>query len=445
MKIRSKLLLSTGILVLFILFCLFAVTQIQFYIIRDYAYEADKASFTALKEEFERYYAEHEESWAGVSEAALKHSAPFLEIAMMADGETLYRKGALSFSGIAEGGTQLKLFWNEREIGKLYAMNERQVKTFEFRSLWYGILPNITLVSLLLTCTAALIMILLLTWTLTYPIRKIVAGIDSMKKGKPEVALPVRRKDEFGKISRALQEMYDSLTSLEKSRKQLLSDVAHELKTPLMIIQGELELAQELEAPLSPDRTSSLLDEVLRLSRLVHDVLDLSKLEAGGTELRKTTENMTAMVDELVEKIQFLAEEKQIEITVQAGKNRIDASIDKQRILQALYNIMTNALHYTDSGGRVRIRIDQVRHASQHGEFVQIIVEDSGYGISEEDLPHIFNRFYRADLSRARSNGGTGLGLAIAQQNILLHQGRIDVQSQIGRGTSFTILFPTDL
>lgn len=158
-------------------------------------------------------------------------------------------------------------------------------KTYEFKTMLYSMLPNIGIASLLFTGIAALLTILLLSWRLTSPIRKIINGIKTIKQGGTPAVFPERRKDEFGAISRALREMNDSLADAERTRMQLMSDVTHELKTPLMIIQGELELAHETGAPLSAAKQASILDEVLRLSRLVHDVLDLSRLEAGMTEL----------------------------------------------------------------------------------------------------------------------------------------------------------------
>lgn len=441
MKIRTKLILSMSILISFILFVLFFVTHVQFYITRDYAYFEKKAIFESLREEFQQYYTSHDESWEGVEHNKFAHTQHFVEIALVIDGEAIYQKGQLQHEDIREGGFPLVLHANDQKIGRIYVMNESQYKTYEFRSMWYGIFPNILLVSLLFTCIAALATILLLSWRLTVPISRIIKGIDMIKNSKPEVALPVHRKDEFGKISRALQEMNVSLASHEQSRKQLLSDVAHELKTPLMIMQGEMELAQELETSLSSEKISSLLDEVLRLNRLVHDVLDLSRLEAGGAELRPTTENIVAIMEGLIEKTQFLAEDKQIRLSMPISEDVIEVSIEKHRIVQALYNILINAIHYTNNGGQVQIHIERVQKDRQV-EYVRITIKDNGIGIPEEDLPHIFNRFYRADHSRTRPNGGTGLGLAIAQQNILVHQGWIEVSSKAGEGTAFLIFLP---
>lgn len=443
MKIKTKLMLSLSILIVCIMLILVAVTHIQFYIIRDYAYFENKITFESLRDEFEAFYAQHDDSWNGVQDWNFEYSRHFVEIALIVDGEAVYQKGYLSLGEIRESGYPLVLRVNDQKIGRIYVMNESQHKTFEFRSMWYNsIFPNVFLVALLFTCFGALVTIVILSWRLTAPIRKIVAGIDSIKRGRSQVVLPVNRKDEFGTIARALQEMNDSLASLEQSRKQLMSDVAHELKTPLMIMQGELELAQEMETTLSSEKISSLLDEVLRLSRMVHDVLDLSKMEAGATGLRPTSENIVAILEELIEKIQFLAEDKQIRMSLQASEDVIKVSVEKQRILQALYNILTNACHYTNHGGQVKVHIDRVNVAAQQNEYVQIAIEDNGIGIPAADLPHVFNRFYRAEHSRSRPSGGTGLGLAIAQQNILAHRGWIEVRSAQGSGTIFLIFLP---
>ncbi|XEC93301.1 sensor histidine kinase [Paenibacillus tarimensis] len=443
MKIRTKLILSMSILIVFIMLCLLAVTHIQFYIYRDFAYFEEKALFESLREEFEQYFADHDESWEGVHTENFENIRHFTEIVLIADGNVIYQQGQLSVGDLRDSGYIMPLYADDRKVGRLYVMNEKQYKTFEFKLMWYEILPNIAKASLFLTLIAALAIVFFLSWRLTRPIRKILRGIDEIKSGETGgVSLPVHRKDEFGAISRALQQMNESLANLERSRKQLLSDVAHELKTPLMIIQGELELAQDSEISLSQAKLSSLLDEVLRLTRLVHDVLDLSKLEAGTAELRPKTENIVAIVEGLVEKIQFLMEDKHIRLSMIIPENVIDVPAEKHRIVQALYNILVNAVHYTHQGGQVQLHVERVVHVERQNEYVRIKIEDTGVGIPVEDLPYIFNRFYRADHSRTRPSGGTGLGLAIAQQNILAHQGWIDVQSATGKGSVFSIYLP---
>lgn len=445
MKIRTKLMLSMSILIVFIMLCLLAVTHIQFYIDRDLVYLEERALFDSLREEFEQYYVNHGESWDGieVQAGAFGHSREFVEIALVADDKMLYQQGSLSLRDLRDQGYKLPLYGhNEQKIGRLYLMNAAQYKTYEFKTMWYSIVPAIARVSILFTCLAALVTIFILSWRLTRPIREIIKGIDLIKVGNQEVSFPIHRKDEFGAISRALQEMSDSLTSLERSRKQLLSDVTHELKTPLMIIQGELELAQDTGTALSFEKQSSLLDEVLRLSRMVNEILDLSKLEAGGTQLYPKTENIVMILNQLVEKTQFLAEDKQIRLTTHISEEVIEVSVEKQRILQALYNLLINALHYTNQGGYVKLHVDRVYRQDRQNEYVRILIEDNGTGIPQEDLALIFNRFYRSDHSRARPSGGTGLGLAIAQQNIFVHHGWIEVYSEVGKGTTFSVFLP---
>ncbi|MEF3305027.1 sensor histidine kinase [Paenibacillus sp. GYB003] len=442
MKIRTKLILSMTVLLVFILLFPLAVTHIQFYISRDYAYRENKAAFEALREEFGRYYTEHGDTWERVENASFESIRDFAEVLLYADGFPLYRQGRLSVDELRNDGYPLVIRSGQQKVGRLYVMNGEQYKTYEFKKEWYGILPNIGIASLLFTCVAALLSIFLLSWRLTRPIRIIIRGIEGVKKGDNAAVFPVRRKDEFGSISRALRDMNESLADAERARKQLLSDVAHELKTPLMIIQGELELAQETGAQLTPDKQSSILDEVLRLSRLVHEVLDLSKLEAGMAELRRGPENLAALLEDLTEKTRFLAEEKQIRFTLQTTEDEIRVSADKSRILQALYNLLTNAIYYTNPGGLIRVSLDRVELPDKHQQYARVRIEDSGVGISEEDLPHIFDRFYRADHARARPTGGTGLGLAIAKQNIAAHQGWIDVRSEEGQGSEFMVYLP---
>ncbi|WP_433940001.1 sensor histidine kinase [Paenibacillus lautus] len=442
MKIRTRLTLSMGVLIVFIMLVLLAVTHVQFYISRDLAYLEEKEAFESLRNEFEHYYGSHGDSWEDVRGARFESTSSFVEIVLSAEEEILYQQGKLSADELRSDGYILGLDQGDRRIGRLYVMNERQYKTYEFKTMWYGMLPNIGIASLLFTGIAALLTVFLLSWRLTSPIRKIINGIETIKQGGVTPVFPEHRKDEFGAISKALREMNDSLRNAERTRKQLMSDVAHELKTPLMIIQGELELAHETGAPLSAAKQASILDEVLRLSRLVHDVLDLSRLEAGMAEMNPRKENLVALLEDLLSKILFMAEDKGIHLSMHADEEVISVSVEKSRILQALYNILTNAVYYSNAGGRIRIHAEIVRLPDRQQPYARIRVEDNGAGISEEDLPHIFDRFYRADHARDRPGGGTGLGLAIAQQNILIHQGWIEIQSVAGQGSVFTVYLP---
>lgn len=442
MKIRTRLTLSMAVLIVFIMLVLLAVTHVQFYITRDLAYLEEKKSFESLRKEFEHYYRSNGDSWGNVRSARFESIAPFVEIVLSAEGQIVYQQGELSADELRSDGYMLALDQGDRRIGRLYVMNEQQYKIYEFKTMWYGMLPNIGIASLLITGIAALLTILLLSWRLTSPIRKIISGIGAIKQGGAPAVFPEHRKDEFGAISRSLREMNESLAEAERTRKQLMSDVAHELKTPLMIIQGELELAHETGAPLTAAKQASILDEVLRLSRLVHDVLDLSRLEAGMTELHPKEENLVALLEDLLAKTRFMAEDKEIHLSLQAKDEVILVSVEKFRILQALYNILTNAVYYTNAGGQIRIHAETVHLPDRQQRYARIRVEDNGAGIVKEDLPHIFDRFYRADHSRARPGGGTGLGLAIAQHNILAHQGWIEVQSVVGEGSVFTIYLP---
>ena len=442
MKIRTKLFLTMSVMIVLLLLFLLGVTHAQFYISRDFAYLEDKAAFESLKKEFEQFYRDHGNSWEHVGDARFEYSAPFAGIVLSADGNFLYQQGKLSADELRNDGYKLVLASGDKRIGRLYVMNDSQFKTYEFKKMWYGILPNIGIASLLFTFVAALLTIFLLSWRLTSPIRKIIAGIEAIKKGDAAAIFPEQRKDEFGAIAKALREMNDSLAAAERTRKQLMSDVAHELKTPLMIIQGELELAHETGAPLSPAKQASLLDEVLRLSRLVHDVLDLSRLEAGMMELHPRTENLVVLLEDVTAKTRFMAEDKHIQLSVHAKEENIPVSVEKSRILQALYNILSNAIYYTNPGGQIRLHAETVHLPDRQQPYACIRVEDNGVGIPEADLPHISNRFYRADHSRARPSGGTGLGLAIAQQNIVAHQGWIEVESEVGRGSVFKVYLP---
>ncbi|TCP58261.1 two-component system sensor histidine kinase BaeS [Tumebacillus sp. BK434] len=236
-----------------------------------------------------------------------------------------------------------------------------------------------------------------------------------------------------------LNHMELELSRGSHSRDQLVADVAHELRTPLAILRGQLESMLEGRAELVPEQLLPMLDETTRLTRLVQDLQQLSLAKAGALPLLRTWVPFAELLQEITGVLELEAELKGTELLV-SGYVEEEVYCDRVRIKQVLINLIGNAIRYTPDGGRVEV---QVRRGQGK---LHVAVRDNGPGIPPENLPYLFERFYRVEGSRSRQSGGMGLGLAIAKEFAVAHGGSLGVQSEPGEGTTFTLtlpLFPT--
>lgn len=243
--------------------------------------------------------------------------------------------------------------------------------------------------------------------------------------------------DEVARLTYTLNEMIARLEGSFNQIKQFTADVSHELRTPLAILTGELEVA--LRSDKTPEEYQTLLisalEEVGRLSKVVRTLLDLSRAETGQVSIDHQVVNLSAMLDELSEDAMILAEERSISVG-----SMIEPAIfidgDSVRLHQALLNILDNAIKYTPEGGDILMRL------VQEGDRAILRLSDTGVGIAPEHLPHIFDRFYRADQARSQDIQGNGLGLSIVKWIIEAHEGTIRAESKQNKGTMITIVLP---
>ena len=248
--------------------------------------------------------------------------------------------------------------------------------------------------------------------------------------------VPVEGNDEVAALARAFNRMVDRLESEERARRHLLADVAHELRHPLALLQGRLELMLDAVVPVQPDALLPLEDGVIRLTRLVGDLHDLSLAEVGGLSLHLTPLDLVPILEDLRSNLQPVATARDITLEAEIPPALPAVAADPDRMRQVFTSLISNALQFTPPGGRVHVR------AWPEGGGVLVSVADTGPGIAPEDLPHIFDRFYRADKSRSRATGGSGLGLAIVRSLVQLHLGKIAVDSHPGMGSRFTVSLP---
>ncbi len=243
--------------------------------------------------------------------------------------------------------------------------------------------------------------------------------------------------DELGQLVETINGMIERLENSFKQIQQFTADASHELKTPLTILKGEAELALRKDRKPEEYRQylESSLEEINRLSRLVQDLLVLSKADMGRLTLQKEPLNLASLAEACCEQCRFLGEEKSIQVVFERPTD-VWVMGDPYRLKQMFYNLIENAIKYSNPGQKVEILVEK------NGGYAKVLVKDQGFGIAKEDLPYIFDRFYRVDKSRSREAGGTGLGLSICKWIAEAHNGKITVESSAGRGSCFTVWLP---
>ncbi len=241
--------------------------------------------------------------------------------------------------------------------------------------------------------------------------------------------------DELAAVARSMEKMRRDRVRGEEARNRLVADVAHELRMPLAILRGQLESLLEGKEQLAPDRLLPLIDETIRLSRLVQDLQQIGLAEDGRLPLDRSWVPFGALIDEVVDVLRVEAEAKGMALEVE-GSADCEIYCDPGRIRQALINLIGNAIRHTGAGNSVKVRLMAFE------ESVRVDIVDRGPGIPPEKLPYLFQRFFRVDDSRNRRSGGTGLGLAIAKGFVEAHGGTIAVDSVPGEGSTFTVTLP---
>lgn len=283
----------------------------------------------------------------------------------------------------------------------------------------------------------------LLARSITTPLRKLSAAAMEIERGNFAQKVPVNSKDEVGSLALIFNKMSETLDSNNKLRQQFLANIAHELRTPLAVIQGHLE--GMIDGIIEPNlkKLTSLHEEAVRLSRLIKDLKDLSLAEVRQLSLELKDVNVNYTVEQALYMLKPLADEKNIIVSQNLMPGLPTITADTDRISQIFYNLITNAIRYTPGNGHVTVSTELTQFAEQ--DWIRITVDDSGPGINEADLPFIFDHFYRGEKSRDRKSGGTGLGLAIVKQLVEIHGGQVQADSVVGKGSSFYVVLPVKI
>jgi signal transduction histidine kinase len=275
-----------------------------------------------------------------------------------------------------------------------------------------------------------------LSGRLVKPIRRLTKASRSLAKGNLQQQVPVTSQDELGQLTTTFNKMSADLFQADQQRKRLTADITHDLSTPLQIISGYIEMLETRETTLTPQRIEIIKTEIEHLRRLVGDLSTLTQVEAGGLEIQVHPILPRVLLERVYRAYQPIAARQNISLELDTAVATAEINVDDGRMLQVLKNLIENAMRYTPEKGTIKLR------AKQDAQQVQLIVEDNGSGIDADDLPYVFERFYRTDKAREGNSGKMGLGLAICKALVTAQGGQIAADSAgKGQGTKIIVTF----
>jgi signal transduction histidine kinase len=295
---------------------------------------------------------------------------------------------------------------------------------------------NSLLIAILVAGVLALLLALLLSHSILSPVSALTRAARRMESGDLDQRVQVRSNGELGALAQAFNAMADGLQRQEQLRRNMVSDVAHELRTPLSNVRGYLEALQDGVVEPTPELIGSLHEEALSLNRLVDELQELALAEAGQLHLEIQPVKVLMAVEKALLAVRAQARTRQVSLQMDISPDLPLILADGDRLHQILCNLLDNALTHTPAGGQICV------HAAQVVEAVEFRIQDTGEGIATEHLPLIFERFYRVDKSRDRTTGGAGLGLAIVRQLVEAQGGRVSAHSSVGEGTTIQFSLP---
>ena len=279
---------------------------------------------------------------------------------------------------------------------------------------------------------------LLVSGTITRPIKQLHSGIRKMAQGHLSERVHIEGRDEVAQLGEAFNAMAERLESLDQARNEFVANASHELRTPLSavkVLSQSLQHSGENLPPIYMEFLQDIGDEIDRLDNIVEDLLTLVQLDVPETKVVRDDVELSDIVGRIISHLTPLASEKQIEIEVSMD-GPCPYYGDGDKLYQVFFNLIHNAVKYTPEKGTVWVGVGCTDQEAR------ITVQDTGIGMDPKEIPHIFDRFYRVDKARSRATGGTGLGLSIAHKIVALHGGRIEVTSDTGKGSTFTVILP---
>ncbi len=410
----------------------------------------------ALLPELAQYYG-RTGSWTGVATLlgevrgggmgtgagrGLRRGAPALILADAA-GRVVYAggdTGAQTQLSRQELARAVPVVWQQQTVGYLLTSGPGQAQLPPSAQLFLDQINQALVQAALIAGILGLLSGVVMARGLSAPLGRLAAAARGFSRGQLDERVAVKGADELVDLATAFNDMAANLQQAETLRRNMVADIAHELRTPLSIIQGNLQAILDDIYPLEKAEIAGIYEETLILNRLISDLRELAQAEAGQLSLDLEPTELGPLVAKIVDLFFELAREKNIRIQVELPPHLPPVLADQHRLQQILHNLIANALRYTPPDGIIKILVSE----DQPGRVVRVAVWDTGSGIPAQDLPHVFDRFWRGDKARAREQGGSGLGLAIARQLVEAHGGQIGVESEgiAGRGSCFWFTLP---
>ena len=399
---------------------------------------------------------ELDEEVAAVAESASAVSSEIVVQVTTVDGEVLYDDTWATSVTRSRGGSGARVSAtvptdenatvsatitapNGKTVGavRLWALGSEALLTktdAAFRTNSYGAIATAAAIAAILACVIGYFV----SRAISHPIQRITSTAKQIRNGDLTARSKVTGTDEVGQLGETFDDMASTIERDLKLEHRLTGDVAHELRTPLMAMQATVEAMQDGVLPADDEHLEVVAAEVRRLSRLIDAMLKLSRLENGTTELKVERTDLVYLVRSLVSSQHQLFHERGLHLRFvdETPHGELYADVDPDLLREAIVNLMSNAMRYTNADGWVKVSLRQERSD------VLVAVQDTGIGIAKEDIPQTFGRFWRSDVSRERVSGGLGVGLAITKEIVDRHNGTILVESELGRGTTFTLRIP---
>lgn len=296
-----------------------------------------------------------------------------------------------------------------------------------------------TIIVLIVAITFVFFVILLVLHFLK-PLQKISDGIAAIKDGYGDDCLQVNDYSETIQICERFNQMLSRMKVMDDSRQEFVSNVSHELKTPLTsmkVLADSINSMPDAPKELYQEFMEDITNEIERETKIINDLLSLVKMDKAAADLNVSTINVNELLEQILKRLQPIADKQKVELVLESFRP-VTAEVDEVKITLAITNLVENAIKYNRNDGEGWVHVS----LNADHQYFYLKVEDSGIGIPEESLEHIYERFYRVDKSHSREIGGTGLGLAITRNSILMHRGAIKVHSVLGEGTTFDVRIP---
>ncbi|GAB6155949.1 ATP-binding protein [Desulfosporosinus burensis] len=457
---RTKLFLST--LIIAIITLTFSMLSVNFVFkqqFTDYLTQANETTLEQLPSRLSALY-QTKGTWDTASLNEVSHSLPIGAVVTLTDPngkliatlnnpmeDMMHGQGgmgmSMNMSTYSTTSWKTKTFTVSGPLGTLATAQVRYPATAQILNPQDVRFQSAVFRSLLFAGGLALLFGIILSYftsrQLVAPLRRLMQAANRIGHGHLDERVDLRSKDEVGQLANAFNAMADNLDRQETLRKQFTADIAHELRTPLTSIKSYIEAFQDNVLPANQENLSSIHEEIDRLVDLSSDLKDLNVAEIGALQLNLEPVDLKDLLEKVIRNLYPLIQEKELALNWNAPEESVTMSGDERLLTRLFYNLVHNAYRYSNSGGQISVALTKT------ADFAEIKIKNTGIGISEDDLPLIFERFYRADKSRTRETGGTGIGLALVRQITDLHQGTISVQSKVGQETEFIVRLPKEI